>query len=143
MKKSTVSVVIYLEVPKSLEHTTSQDEKVGSASLVKPVTSSMHQLDMTSLAKLNDKGVFEDSNATCDEPADDDSGTTKPKHTVPYPESVVRASSLELDEHVNFIRQYSDCDRMKNVSSSNRSPCVDIDDIVINIEPSMLATMKG
>ena len=109
----------------------------------KKLTSSLNPWGIKSLAKLSDnlKGVFEDSNAISGEPADDDYGTKE--HTVPYPGSVVSVSSLELDEHGNYIRQYSDYDRTKNVSLSNQSSCVDIDDIVINIEPPMLTIMKG
>ena len=89
--------------------------------------------DVTNLAKLKDD-------------ASGNTGTETMSTTVPYRESIVSVSSLEsftIDEHGNLDRQFSDYDKMKSASSSNRSSCVDIDDIVINTDPSMFTIPEG
>ena len=97
--------------------------------------SSMHRWDnMTNLDKLKD----EDGSI--------DKATEAAAKTEQYRDSVVSASSLEsftIDEHGNLNRQFSDFDKMKSASSSNRSSYVDIDDIVITTDPSMFSIPEG
>ena len=97
--------------------------------------SSMHRWDdVANLTKLKDDG----SGYTADAEL---AGTTEA-----YRESVVSASSLEsftIDAHGNLDRQFSDYDKTRSASSSNRSSCVDIDDIFINTDPSMSPIPEG
>ena len=114
----------------------------------KRFTSSLHHWDDTSnLAQLKDESAINDSKVASDKSSSSNYSTSKkPKNTVPYRESVVSASSLEsftLDEHGNLNHQYSDYDKMKSTSSSNRSSCVDIDDIVIITDPAMFTITEG
>ena len=95
---------------------------------------SMHHWDdMTNLAKLKEEGSNNNTTET---------GSS----TLPYRESIVSVSSLEsftIDAHGNLNRQFSDFDKMKSASSSNRSSCVDIDDIIINTDTSMFTIPEG
>ena len=65
----------------------------------------------TNLAKLKDD-------------VSSNTGTETASTTASYRESIVSVSSLEsftIDEHGNLDRQFSDYDKMKSASSSNRS----------------------
>ena len=137
------SVFLGVEPFKQEEHKEShedlllkQHESFNSLDLdtEKKFRSSMQRWDdMTNLAKLKDD-------------ASSNTATETASTTVPYRESVVSVSSLEsftIDAHGNLNRQFSDYDKMKSASSSNRSSCVDIDDIVINTDPSMFSIPEG
>ena len=129
-----------------------QDEQKGSNHLLrqreefksmdidieKRFTSSLHHWDdIANLAELKDEGTFDESKTTDDVPTSGDSVAKKPKHTVPYRESVVSASSLEsviLDEHCN----------LRSAQSSNRSSLVDVEDVLFEFtEPVMSTITEG
>ena len=97
--------------------------------------SSMHRWDnMTNLDKLKD------------EDGDIDKASETAHFTVPYRDSVVSAASIEsftIDNHGNLDRQFSDFDKMKSSSSSNHSSCVDINDIMITTDSSMIPIPEG
>ena len=95
-------------------------------------TSMHHWDDMTNLAQQQNEDGTNDTSETA-------------KTILPYRESIVSASSLEsftIDEHGNLNCQFSDYDKMKNAASSNRSSCVDIDDIVLTTDP-MFTIQEG
>ena len=125
---------------KGSSHLLRQREEFKSLDLdiEKRFTSSLHHWDnLSNLTELKDESPFDESNATGDTPAaSDDSVTKKPKHTVPYRESVVSASSLEsfvIDNYGN----------LRSTTSSNRSSVVDLEDVVLcEVSEPLMSTIE-
>ena len=115
-----------------------QEQKEGHEDLLLKQHESFNSLDLDAENKFRPTMQRWDDVANLAKLKDDASGNTGTETvstTVPYRECIVSVSSLKsftIDEHGNLDRQFSDYDKMKSASSSNRSSCVDIDDIVIN-----------
>ena len=125
---------------KGSSHLLRQREEFKSLDLdiEKRFTSSLHHWDnVSNLTELKDESLFDESSTTGDTPAaSGDSITKKPKHTVPYRESVVSASSLEsvvIDNYGN----------LRSATSSNRSSVVDLDDVVLcDVSEPLMSTIE-